>query len=492
MTETAILSVEEMYKADALTIAGGVPGLDLMEAAGTAIVNEICHRWKPRPVTILCGPGNNGGDGFVVARLLKKKDWPVSLALLGTADKVSGDAAINAKRWDGDILPLDDDRLLDDNPLVVDALFGAGLARPLEGRVRDLVDRINLLGLDCVGVDVPSGIDGNTGQVLGAALRCLFTVTFFKPKPGHLLMPGRDYAGAVKIADIGIKPAVLESIRPTVSVNAPPVWLADFPRHDLQGHKYGRGHGLILGGAQMTGAARLAAQGARRAGAGLVTIAAPKDAFVIYASDQPGTLVSPLKKDGDFEALLTHDKIGYLLLGPGAGVSEETRERVWAALATKKPIILDADALTVYGDNPDKLFGAIQGPCLMTPHDGEFRRLFPDLGPDMGKLDRCRKAAERSGAVILLKGPDTVIANPGGQAVINANAPASLATAGSGDVLAGIALGLVCQGMDIFKAGAAAAWMHGAAAKTFGPGLIAEDLPATLPDVLKHLYDLMD
>ncbi len=494
MPVTELLTVEEMARADGAAIAGGVPGLDLMEAAGAAVAGEIRERWPERPVSVLCGPGNNGGDGFVAARLLGEAGWPVHVSLLGSADELGGDAAINAGRWTGGVETLDGG-LPGDCRLVVDALFGAGLARPLEGTalaaVETVNERVETGELDCVAVDMPSGVHGDSGQVLGAAVKSRLTVTFFRPKPGHLLFPGRALTGDLVVADIGIPDQVLADIRPMTHANGPDLWLERYPWPKVEGNKYDRGHAVIAGGPEMTGAARLAAFAARRIGAGLVTIAVPELAFPVYAAGAPGVIVKPLapKKAGDaeFEAYLSDSRRVACLVGPGSGLDAVTRGRVLTALKSGQTTILDADALSVFEDDPEFLFPAISGPCLLTPHEGEFRRLFPGTGD---KLSRTREAAETSGAVVLLKGPDTVIAAPGGRAVVNADAPPELATAGSGDVLAGFVLGLIAQGMDVFDAACAAVWLHGRAAAAFGPGLIAEDLPDMVLDQLRRLRQL--
>ncbi len=496
MPDTILLSVEEMYKADALAVAAGVPSLDLMEAAGAAITAEIQNRWQPRPVCVLAGPGNNGGDGFVVARLLAAAGWPVRLALLGSQDKLKGDAAVNAAAWDGDTEALAP-AFLDGRPLVIDALFGAGLTRPLDGPALACVQRVNEDGLNCLAVDIPSGVHGDSGEILcieggeeGGAPQAAVTVTFFRAKPGHYLMPGRRRCGDLVVADIGIPATVLDDINPATRRNGPDIWQGGFPWPDADDHKYSRGHAVVAGGGEMTGAARLAVMGARRMGAGLVTIATPPGAFAAYAREEPGTLVKAVEDDAGFRGLVADPKKNVLLAGPGLGVSAATRERVLAVLETGKPAVIDADGLSAFADDPDELFKAITGPCLLTPHEGEFNRLFSLSGD---KVSRVRAAARLSGAVVLLKGADTVIAAANGQvpadAVINATGTPDLATAGSGDVLAGMALGLMSQGMGPFDAASAAAWLHGRAAEQIGSGLIAEDLPAALPGVLQTLKE---
>lgn len=481
---SALLTVEEMYRADAAAIAAGIAGETLMVAAGSAIAQRIRARWASRPAVILCGPGNNGGDGFVVARLLAAAGWPVTVALLGDRTRLKGDAALNAGRWAGEVAPLTP-AVLDGHDLVVDAIFGTGLQRPVEGAAGDVIAAINEAGLPCVAVDVPSGVDGNTGAILGTAPRATMTVTFFRKKPGHLLLPGRERAGEIHVADIGIPESTLDEIQPRQFENGPSLWQARFPWPDASDHKYSRGHALIVGGASMTGAARLAARAARRAGAGMVTIASGPEALPIYAADSAGLLTTAVSTAEEFASLLDDERKNAVLVGPGAGVSRTTRDMTLAALSRGRATILDADALTVFADDPDILHAAASGvPCLMTPHEGEFARIF-ETGGD--KLARVRRAAAACGAVVLLKGSDTVIAAPDGRAVINANAPPELATAGAGDVLAGLALGLMAQGLDPFDSGCAAAWLHGASAAEFGPGLIAEDISDMLPRVLRRL-----
>ncbi|HYD29568.1 MAG TPA: NAD(P)H-hydrate dehydratase, partial [Azospirillaceae bacterium] len=460
-----LLAVGEMNQADSACITAGTPGPVLMENAGAAIAQAIVHRWPPQPVSILCGPGNNGGDGFVVARLLAGMGWPVRLALFGKREALKGDAAQAASRWTGRVESLTP-AVLDGNPLVVDALFGAGLSRPLDGVARAVVEMSNARRLEVVAVDVPSGVCGDTGAVLGGAPRARLTVTFFRKKPGHLMLPGRELCGATVVADIGIPDAVLDTIRPTAFENGPARWRDRFPWPVADSHKYSRGYALVLGGGRMTGAARLAARAARRVGAGLVGIACPPEVFAVYAIAEPGALVHPVADDAAFAALLGDRRRNAILLGPGAGVSDSTRARVLAALDAGKACVLDADALTAgAGEGRAGFMKRLHPRCLLTPHESEFVRLFPQLcDAAPGKLARARKAAAESGAVVLLKGADTVIAAPDGRAAINANAPPTLATGGSGDVLAGLAVGLMAQGMDAFDAGCAAAWLHGAAA----------------------------
>ncbi len=479
-TANAVLTVEQMYEVDRLAASSGV---ELMARAGQAVADLIQRRWQPCPVCVLCGPGNNGGDGFVVAKRLTEAGWQVRLGLLGNASSLHGDAAYHAALWQGQIEAISPS-LLEGAALVVDALFGAGLSRELEGAARQTLAAADAAALPIVAVDVPSGVAGDSGADLGGAVRAALTVTFFRKKPGHLLLPGRTLCGELVVADIGIAAFVLGDIAPTIFENGPALWRHALPRIATGGNKYGRGHALICGGGVMTGAARLSARAAARAGAGLTTIAVPEPAWAVYAAALTSIMVKPIGGAHAFAELLEDKRLSASLIGPGAGVTPQTRSHAEALLATGRAVVLDADAITVFKDDPLALFARITGPCVMTPHDGEFARLFPTDGD---KITRTRRAAALSGAVIVLKGSDTVIAAPDGRVAINTNAPDTLATAGSGDALAGFILGLLAQHMDAFHAACAGVWLHGEAANVFGPGLIAEDLPDQLPAVWRAL-----
>jgi ADP-dependent NAD(P)H-hydrate dehydratase / NAD(P)H-hydrate epimerase len=488
-----LLTAEEMACADRLTIEGGVPGATLMENAGRAVADEVSRRFPDaETVAVLCGPGNNGGDGFVAARHLKERGYKVRLGFNGDPARLPADAAAMAERWGEARQKLSSD-LLSGGDVVVDALFGASLARPIEGAFAELIDRVNASDLPVVAIDVPSGIDGTTGEVRGTAIKAIATVTFFRRKPGHLLLPGRLHCGEVKLAQIGIPDSVLATISPKTFANEPSLWLSDFPWPRPEGHKYARGHAVVMSGpAYSTGAARLGARGALRAGAGLVTVASPRDAIKVNAAQLAAIMVREADDARALASLLADERKNAVLIGPGVGLGERTKELVRAALASKAAVVLDADAITSFADDAKQLFAAIksrEAPVVMTPHDGEFARLFGDIQA-ASKLERARAAAARSGATILLKGSDTVVAAPDGLASINATTSPWLATAGSGDVLGGMVAGLLAQRMAGFHAASAATWLHGAAARAFGPGLIAEDISEMLPAVLSDLVNL--
>jgi ADP-dependent NAD(P)H-hydrate dehydratase / NAD(P)H-hydrate epimerase len=487
-----LLTAKEMAEADRLAIAGGVPGLTLMENAGSAVADEVARRFPDaRRVTVFCGPGNNGGDGFVAARLLRDKGYTVRLGLLGDVARLTGDAATMAKRWDGTIETPGLD-LLVGTEILVDGLFGAGLKRDIEGEAAKLIEAVNESDVPVIAIDVPSGIDGTTGAVRGIALDALATVTFFRLKPGHLLYPGRAFCGDTILAGMGIPASVLDTVQPKTLANEPELWLADFPWPEATGHKYRRGHSVVVSGPLWsTGAARLAARGALRAGSGLVTVASSADALAVNAAQLTAIMVRLCEDAKGLSAMLEDERKNVVVMGPGAGIGERLKSIVLAALRSKAAVVLDADALTVFAEDSKPLFTSIANrtaPVILTPHEGEFASLFGKIR-GLSKLDAAREAATGSRATILLKGPDTVVAAPDGRASINATSSPWLATAGSGDVLAGVIGGLLAQRMPAFEAASAAARLHGAAALAFGPGLIAEDLPEMLPEVLRELLE---
>jgi hydroxyethylthiazole kinase-like uncharacterized protein yjeF len=518
-----LLTNDQMAEADRRAVARGVPSLTLMKDAGRAVAEEAIKMVRPGSrIAVLCGPGNNGGDGFVAAWLLRARGFDVRLWLLGAREALSGDAAVMAAKWELPVRQASPDALQSMH-LVIDAMFGAGLSRALDGDAAEVVTAINDSGLPVLAVDVPSGLNGTTGTHDGPVVKATRTVTFFRKKPGHVLMPGRTLCGQVIVADIGIPNDVLAALGKTqfaqsalqVSTfeNVPEMWHAHYPWPKPDGHKYTRGHAVVVSGPiHQTGAARLAARGSLRIGAGLVTVAGSAGATTVNAAHLTAMMLALCNRAEDLRDLLNDKRKNAVLVGPGAGTGEDTRGLVQAALASGAHAVLDADALTSFaGDKevanetvqfgftasrpieivtPLALFRAVgarpERPVVMTPHEGEFKRLFGNLAGS--KLERARAAAVTSKAVMILKGPDTVIASPDGRAAINGNAPPWLATAGSGDVLAGFVTGLLAQGMPVFEAACAAVWLHGECANVFGIGLIAEDLPEVLPRILQNLY----
>nr|AGD93228.1 carbohydrate kinase [uncultured bacterium] len=493
-----LLTPAEMGEADRLAIeAGPFDGMGLMRRAGAALAAAVLERYPAATAAdVLCGPGNNGGDGYVVAKLLGEAGMPVRIWALGKP-KQGTDAAIAAAEC-----PITSKSLARFTPtsgaVVIDALFGAGLSKAIEGEAAKVIEKCNAADMPVMAVDLPSGVSGDSGKILGAAFRADVTVTFFRKKPGHLLQPGRALCGETIVAEIGIEPQVLDTIRPATFENAPALWGGHFPRPSIDTHKYARGHvGVFSGGLSSTGAARLSARAAARAGAGAVTLLSPGSALQVNAAHLTSIILRKADSPEEVAGWLEERKPGALVFGPAAGLQDSVGDfalKLIAASAGVVPhIVLDADALTHLSRRRDAFIRAFRKKkapqIVLTPHEGEFARVFPEIAADkdLSKLDRARKAATLIGATLILKGPDTVIASPDGRAAINTNAAPWLATAGSGDVLAGITAGLLAQGMPSFEAACAAVWLHSEAGSRFGPGLIAEDLPDMLPPLLRDL-----
>ena len=481
-TDSAIWSVKALAAADAEAIASGVPGLELMRRAGRSVAMVIKERWTPRPVVVLCGPGNNGGDGFVVAAALATAGWPVTTVELVSRSELRGDAAAAAAEWSGPVAPWSAASLTDAE-LVVDAVFGAGLKRPLDGRVRDVLMTVQV---PLIAVDLPSGLNGDTGQVLGAAPKAAVTVTFHRKKLAHVLEPGREFCGDVVVENIGLPTG--SPLAGQWMENRSYNWLKRFPWPDVAAHKGERGRLVVVSGpAHSTGAARLSAMAGLRIGAGLVTVASPTAALRVNASHLTAIMLQPFENEEELLPLV--ERVDAVVIGPAAGVTEETRLNVLACGQTGAAMVVDADALTIFRDDPGELFSALDRDDVLTPHPGEFERLFPGLLKRKAtRLAAALEAAAAAGCVLVLKGADTVIASPDGRAAINTNGAPWLATAGSGDVLAGFIGGLIAQGMDSFDAACAGVWIHAEAGRAFGPGLIAEDLPGLAPMVLGRLW----
>src|SRR6266403_1405231 len=378
-----VLTAAEMDRADQLTIAAGTPGFALMLSAGQAVAEAAMDLVEEGPVVVVAGRGNNGGDGFVAAAELAARGREVSVILLCERDSLQGDAALAARGWKGPVLPCNA-AAIGAPALIIDALFGAGLNRRVKGDPHDIIEAINARGAPVLSVDLPSGINGTSGAVMGIAVRATETVTFFRRKPGHLLLPGRVHCGRVRLADIGIDAGVLDEIRPLTFENIPKLWRGSFPVPRIDGHKYARGHAIVMSGdIAATGAARLSARGGLRAGAGLVTLASPRDALAVNASALTAVMVRPIDTAAEFADLLADKRLNACVIGPGAGVGQRVRELVLAALSAQRGLVLDADALSSFADAPDHLFEAIKSSgnsqVILTPHEGEFHRLFSDM-----------------------------------------------------------------------------------------------------------------
>lgn len=510
-----LLTAAQTRNVEEQAIKGGIASAQLMERAGASVVQLIDHivqqqragaaqngHTRPTdqpdlarpPVTVLCGPGNNGGDGFVIARILRKQGWTVRVGLLGERDQLEGDAALMAGLFDGKVEPLTP-KVLEGAGLVIDAILGTGLAGPITGKLAEMIRSVNAHPAPVIAVDIPTGVDADSGAIVGAAIKATRTLTFITRKPGHVLYPGRAYCGATDIAAVGIADEIITALEPKLAINDIALWGPHWPRPHAMSHKYKRGAVMVLsGGVSNTGAARLGARGALRIGAGVVTILSPASALLVHASHLTAIMVKRADSADDIAERLEDDRVGAVIAGPGLGLNETLKEKIFAVLKAPAMAVLDGDALSGFADDPEALFKALRPGDILTPHEGEFARLFPEIEIEkLGRLAAACSAAEKSGAIIVLKGADTIIAAPDGRATINVNAPPDLATAGSGDVLAGFIAGLAVlkQGggtvMPAYAAALAGVWFHGAAAQEAGPGLIAEDLPEAVPAVLQKI-----
>lgn len=483
-----VLKTADTTACDRYAEAAGVPGSTLMEAAGAAVARAIVSRWARRPALVLCGPGKNGGDGFVCGRILRQAGWLVRIAVLGDVGRLDGDAAAALALWDGPVEAMSTESL-GDAGLIVDALFGAGLSRPLGGIAAELVTALAARTIPVIAVDLPSGISGDRARLDGLAMRADLTVTFHARKPAHCLEPAASRCGELVVADIGIPDGWREAAAPIARINEPALWCDALPVLQAGTHKHQRGRLVVFsGGASSTGASRLAAIAGLRAGAGLVTLASPASALLVHAGALTAVMLKRWDAEADTGEFLTGLRASAAVIGPAAGIGETTRRAVGEALSQPAPVVLDADALTSFESNPSALFARLRPIDVITPHAGEFERLFPGLlTASVNRIEAVAEAARLAGCVVLLKGADTVIAATGQMPVINRHASPALATAGSGDVLAGLIGGLLAQAMPAFHATCAAAWLHGDAGLRLGAGLIAEDLPGILPGVLQAL-----
>lgn len=526
MNPFILLTADETRTVDRKAIESGIAGAQLMERAGTALFNLIVRSLsaatkadtdasdvKRAKIVIACGPGNNGGDGFVAARLLHADGWQVSVALNGARDQLNGDARLMADLYEGPLVALDP-KAFTSADVIIDALFGSGLNRPFNHPYTDVIEAINTANKPVISVDIPSGVNADTGAVMGSAVHANITVTFVTRNPGHVLFPGRGLCGSVEIADIGIPDKILRALTPDSAINDIALWGRVWPQPMPTDHKYARGAAAIIsGGLEQSGAARLAARGALRAGAGVVTILSPGSALLAHANHLNAIMVRKADSAEDIAAFLSDPRLTSLVVGPGlvstpidAQSLDKARGKVLSCIKSKARCILDADALTLFERDPQTLFSHLRADDIITPHSGEFARLFPDLATsqtsgqaaEQSKLNIAREAANRCGAIVVLKGADTIIASPAGQSAparlsVNVNAPADLATAGSGDVLAGFIAGLCATRlpdgtpMPAFEAACGGVWLHGACGQYAGRGLIAEDLPDALPAIFKRI-----
>ncbi len=495
-----LLTPAAMAQADQITIARGVRGVTLMERAGRAVADAL-RAVQPSRVLVLCGPGNNGGDGYVAARHLQ--GYGVAVTVAAAQPPSRGDAVAAARSWSGPVSALQG---LDFSAFdwVIDGLFGAGLARAPEGIYAEVIQALNQSGRPVLAIDMPSGVEGGSGAVWGEAVHAQLTVSFFRAKPGHYLYPGRGKCGELKIVDIGIAADVLSEINSPLALNVPDLWLQNWPYPAENSHKYNRGHVWVgAGGLEQGGAARLAARAALRSGAGLVTLSCPREALSAQASALQAVMVRGCDGLEDWARLLADQRRTVVVIGPGLGINPDETPLIRAMIAQTvqagRKLVLDAGALTAFAGEADKLKAclahpaALAGGCVITPHEGEFARLFQAETSILeleSKAERARAAAVFLNCVVVLKGADTVIASPDGRMIIQAKAPVWLATAGSGDLLAGIIAAFLAQGVRADFAASMAVYVHSLAGERGGAYLIADDLPDLLQPCLQDLAAL--
>ena len=490
-----LLTPEEMGNADHLAATlNREDSFKLMERAGQAIADIVLNDYRQcRTIAVLCGPGNNGGDGYMAAHILKSHGFEPTIFALGTP-RAGSDAEKAAALWGAKHLAFDNFSSPQDFDVVIDALYGAGLDRPLEQSLQEKLKRLNESGIPVIAVDLPSGVFGQNGAIKGEAVKASTTVTFFRLKPGHVCYPGRLQCGEIRLADIGIPEKVLETIKPTRFINFPSLWLKNWPELDYDTHKYRRGHAVVFSGHQSsTGAARLAAHAAARSGAGLVTIVSPEDALLVHEMHLTSIMLKEMGSDAEILDFLENRKVRSVILGPAFGSLERALSIIKVVLLKSKifTLVLDADALTAMAGKGEEIFALIkQSPVnvILTPHEGEFQRVFPSVAhmEDLSRIEKAAKAATVSGSVVVYKGADTIIASPDGRLAVNVNGTPFLATAGAGDVLSGIIGGLSAQKMLPFEAACAGAFLHARCAEHFGHGMIAEDIVSAIPLVLSE------
>lgn len=509
-----LFSLNEMQRADALAIQSGISGLSLMEQAGNRVackIEQICE--GPSRLCILAGPGNNGGDAFVVARLLSRRAYKIDTFMFCLKDMQKSckesDAKKMQEKWvkeGGKLHSIEDLNALkesiDGSALIIDGIFGAGLSRNIEGPLIEIIERFNQANTPVLAIDVPTGMNGNTGQIMGAAIKADYTVSFHAPKQGHKLYPGKDICGKLYIENIGISERVTQNIAPKQYENTPELWKACLKPRSAQSHKYNYGAVLVVAGDHtMRGASVLSSNAAIKAGAGLVTLALNKEEEgTVHPQSFAAIMHNVIPETSDEKAwveLFAEKKITGALIGPGTSPSEETRQKCLALLKQNSRVLLDAGALTAFKGHRDALIEAIKArketepKVILTPHEGEFKKLFPafDLSD---KVNAAREAARETQAIILIKGADTVIASPDGRVIINTNAPPTLATAGTGDVLAGIITALASnKDNPTFEAAAAGVYIHAECANQISSELVADDLIGQIPMAKKKVSEVM-
>ena len=457
-----------------------------MENAGKLVFKFINkHFNNKQPIIVLCGPGNNGGDGFVIAKHLKNYGYPVDVYILSNAHDYEGDALTALKEFGENFKKITLFKPKK-NALIVDALFGIGLKRSVKGILTKIFNQINKSNNYVVSVDIPSGICSNTGEILGNAIKADVTITFHRKKVGHILGLGKKFSGKLKVMDIGFSQKKMKS---RYLENLPDLWIKYFPWKKSSGHKYSRGRVVVYGGQKESiGATILSAQSALRTGTGSVKIICAKNTLQIYSLKFPSALKVEINHIHELEKFLKKEEITSLLIGPGSGSNKKIKEITKLILRKVKYVVLDADALTCFKDDLKSLYNLLDKNKIITPHLGEFYKIFPKINKNLNNIEKALRAVKLIKSNIVLKGPSTIIISHDKKIVINDHSSSELAVIGSGDVLGGLIVSLIgSKKMSPFLAGCAATWLHGDIAKNYGKGLIAEDIVEGIPNALKRL-----
>jgi len=482
---SAIFLPEEMRRFERLNFTKK-QSYEFMERAGHEVFKLIENNFtKKQSVIVLCGPGNNGGDGFVVARYLMEEGYKVKVYTFANKDNYIGDALEALKNFKGVIKALSFFNL-EKKALIVDALFGIGLKRKIKGRLKKIFQQIKKSNNPVVSVDIPSGISSSDGKILGSAIKATFTVTFHRKKAGHVLGDGKEFSGKLSVVDIGFSNKKMKN---RYIENSPHLWVKYFPWKKISGHKYSRGRVVVHGGQkEFTGATILSAQAALRTGTGSVKIICSKNTLQIYSLKFPSVLKTEINNIYQLEKFLKKEKITSILIGPGAGSNKKVKEIVKLILRKVKYAVIDADALTCFKNDLKSLYNLLDKNKIITPHLGEFHRIFPTIKKKLNNVDKVLIATKLTKSNIVLKGSSTIIISYDKKIIINDHSSSELAVIGSGDVLSGLIVSLVGdKKMSPFLAGCAATWIHGDIAKKYGKGLIAEDIVKGIPAALKRL-----
>ncbi|VAV90167.1 NAD(P)H-hydrate epimerase / ADP-dependent (S)-NAD(P)H-hydrate dehydratase [hydrothermal vent metagenome] len=488
MSAIPILTTKNCYQADKQAIASGITPVTRMENAGSGAAESITARYEKCKTLILCGPGANGGDGYVIARKLHEAGWSVDVMAL-TAPVAGSDAEFMAQQC-----PVDASsrvrQLPTDIELIVDCLYGAGLNRALDADTTQLIHQVNQHKSPVVAIDLPSGIFGDSNGGFAPCIVADTTITFAVKKLAHVLEPERSFCGVVEVVDIGFPDGMISDMPEVALENSPCLWSQIPVQPGAQSHKHNRGRLWVgCGGHLQTGAARLAARAGLRIGAGWVMLGGSKKAMQVCAAHETSIVLQTRPKHQSMaKTLQTSPVPDCVILGPAGGIGARMRADILDVLRSGIAAVLDADALRVMSAEPEVFFELCNENTVLLPHEAEFLGLFPDLNQTFGhKINRVKAAASRAGCTVLLKGADSVIANATGRAVVNTKTSAWLATLGTGDVLAGMVGGLMAQRVGGMDATCAAVWIHGALGQNLGAGLIAEDLPNEIPNILKNM-----